>query len=300
MIISFNIVKSSNEKMLRRFGIAGVTVLFYPDEMLVDRINSYLDSLDILYVIDNSEESFLCALGSLVDHNKIKYIYNHENLGIAQALNIAADLALSGGYDFLLTMDQDSSFETDKFEIFIGYLNKIDLKKVGILSPVHVHPKVKYRKPQFEIEKVKLVMTSGNLINLAIFRKVGNFMNELFIDHVDHEYCLRLRSKGYQVMIAGNILLNHSLGDFFRVGPQNFTLFKFISHQPVRTYYMIRNGLFVARKYQRTFPDFYRQNMVLTMKEVIKVIFEKEKIKRIRLILLAIRHYKTYRLGKLT
>ena len=292
--------KQTNPLNLTRKKIAGVTVLFYPDQMLADRIFTYLNQLDVLYIVDNSEVSSQDMLGLLTNHPKIKYIHNQENLGIAKALNIAANFALLDEYDFLLTMDQDSSFEKDQFEVFVEYLNRLDVTKVGILSPRHLHPNAKQHKPEVEIHRAKIVMTSGNLVNLLIFRKVGNFLTPLFIDHVDHEYCLRLRMNGYEVLVMENILLNHSLGSLLKVKLFNLTLFQFVSHQPIRTYYMIRNGLYVALRYKKEFPDFYRQSIVLAMKEIIKVPFEKDKLIRIRLIILAIKHYTTSSLGKLT
>jgi len=284
---------------LTRIKIAGVVVLFYPDNMLSERISTYVNQLEILYVIDNSEASSREALGLLINHPKVKYIHNQENLGMAKALNIAANLALYDRFDFLLTMDQDSSFEEDQFEVFIGYLIKLDITKVGILSPRHVHPTARMNKSEFEIQNAKIVMTSGNLVNLSIFKKVGDFLTSLFIDHVDHEYCLRLRMNGYQVLVTENVLLNHSLGNLLKVKLFKVTLFKFVSHQPIRTYYMIRNGLHVALKYKKEFPDFYRQSIILALKEILKVMFEKDKLTRIRLILLAIKHYRTTTLGKL-
>ena len=38
-------------------------------------------------------------------------------------------------------------------------------------------------------------MTSGNLLNLKIAEKIGDFEEKLFIDEVDHDYCYRIRRK---------------------------------------------------------------------------------------------------------
>ena len=45
-------------------------------------------------------------------NRKINYIYNGDNLGIATPLNKAAELARKEKIDWLLTMDQDTNFNS--------------------------------------------------------------------------------------------------------------------------------------------------------------------------------------------
>jgi rhamnosyltransferase len=53
-----------------------------------------------------------------------------------------------------------------------------------------------------------MVMTSGCLTNLAIWDESGGFSDELFIDEVDHDYCLNVRRHGYRVVrLAGMVCL---------------------------------------------------------------------------------------------
>jgi rhamnosyltransferase len=91
-------------------------------------------------------------------------------------------------------------------------------------------------------------MTSGNLLNLSAYQVVGPFLDELFIDFVDVEFCLRLRQKGFLVVQANRAILKHNLGNITNVK----ILFKQLrtsNHSPLRRYYITRNRFFVWNKY---------------------------------------------------
>jgi len=78
----------------------------------ITQMKSYLEFLQTLYVIDNSEIPNSNIVDELCKFDKkVKYIACGENKGIAYALNLGATLAIESGADWLLTMDQDSRFE---------------------------------------------------------------------------------------------------------------------------------------------------------------------------------------------
>jgi len=264
---------------------------------VVNNIRSYVNGLDLLVMVDNTGKSNAQLVADLLKLEWVEYICNDSNAGIASALNTGASRALENGCDFLLTMDQDSFFNGDDFQSYLKKLEVLDVATLGILSPSHDQDD-KENAAALSIE-TDIVMTSGNLVNLEAYRKKGAFLEDLFIDHVDHEYCLRLRSGGYKIMIDSSTSLNHRLGELKHVKIMDSTVFRFISHSPERAYYMIRNGAYVAGKYKEVFPSFFRKNLVLSLKELVKIFFESDKIKRIRLYFLALKHARKGRLGKL-
>ncbi|MEJ0107144.1 MAG: glycosyltransferase [Bacteroidota bacterium] len=92
-------------------GIAGVVVIYYPEEEeLLKNIKSYLPFVNLLVVIDNTDSGFDSNIGDDLKFldKSIQYISNKKNEGIGYALNKAASIALQAGYSWLLTMDQDS------------------------------------------------------------------------------------------------------------------------------------------------------------------------------------------------
>ena len=66
--------------------------------------------------------------------------------------------------------------------------------------------------PRGRCVQVLTPMTSGSLLDLSAYEAVGPFMDELFIDQVDNEFCLRLRAAGFSVLEAGEATLQSPSG----------------------------------------------------------------------------------------
>ena len=103
--------------------IAGVAVLYNPSENVPENINSYINQVAQLFIVDNSDKSSEVLKNISPGVEKPEYVFNNDNLGIAAALNIGIDRALKAGYTYLLTMDQDSYFEEGSLNKLISNLN---------------------------------------------------------------------------------------------------------------------------------------------------------------------------------
>src|SRR5438105_10945626 len=91
--------------------MVGVVILYFPDTKVVDRINTYVDFLDSLYVCDNSETPDQNIVERIKKKTNTIYIQDGENKGISARLNQVAQYTLEKDFEWLLTMDQDSYFE---------------------------------------------------------------------------------------------------------------------------------------------------------------------------------------------
>ncbi|MFV9510455.1 glycosyltransferase [Tepidibacillus sp. LV47] len=148
----------------------------------------------------------------LKSNPKILYIDNNGNQGIAHALNVGAKRANEEGYEWLLTMDQDSRFDPDMFKKYINCLNMIsNSKEIAIISPNYLTNTKIETSCSFK-EKLTTI-TSGSLLNLLLYTNIGGFNEKLFIDEVDHDYCLRANLKNYGVVELENIFMHHKLGN---------------------------------------------------------------------------------------
>lgn len=56
--------------------LAGMVILYNPDEKFINNILSYIDYVERLYVIDNSENVNINIIDKLKTIDKIDYIYN--------------------------------------------------------------------------------------------------------------------------------------------------------------------------------------------------------------------------------
>lgn len=228
--------------------IAGVVILYHPDiQLLSENIKTYVQGLKQLYVYDNSETKTLGieeALSKL--HPFIQYHYFNANEGIAKRLNRAVEDAAKNNYDYLLTMDQDSSFKVGDFEKYISQIQSAAYTNVAQFG-VNCQPNLTISKEQ--PEEALTLITSGSILNVSLFKKVGVFNEDLFIDFVDAEFSYRVIQNGYINLMFSNIILNHALGKLVE-GRSLANLKKTlrITHSPIRVYYIIRNGLYLLFK----------------------------------------------------
>lgn len=251
-----------------------------------------------MYVIDNSTVKNHKLIDQLRAINNILYVDNNGNKGIAFALNLAADLAVRDKVTWLLTMDQDSEFEFGALEKMLSFIQSTDVSNVGIVGPMHVIPnKLSRGKQNISPHEVLTIATSGNLLNLKIYQKCGPFLNDLFIDVVDHEYCLRLNSNGYKVIRIPSARLIHQLG-VSRTESILGIKTNVSHHNYVRRYYITRNRLFVGNLYRDKYPKWWRRQIVSFWRDLFKVIFkEQDKFKKVIAIIQGVIDYRMGRLG---
>jgi len=279
--------------------VAGVVVLYNPEPVVVDNIQTYYASVEKLYVIDNTEH----AAKEIIDEisrrlPNAEYIPFNENLGIAKALNEAATRAIQEGFEWILTMDQDSSASAGMVENLLKVTSKVKHTMVGIIAPQYIDDPIPSASNGNAVEEALTTITSGNLLNLVAFSDVGPFREELFIDFVDIDYCLRLNLKGYKVLISNQVKLEHQLGSaschsFFgrRLCTSN--------HNYIRRYYITRNRLAILKEYKNVCPDFYQSEKNKNFIEITKLIlFEKNKLKKIKSILEGYIDFKRNKFGK--
>jgi rhamnosyltransferase len=230
--------------------IAGVVILYHPDiEQLSDNIQTYLNGLKQLYVYDNSESKTPGLEEALLKINpSIQYHYFNSNEGIAKRLNQAMDQAALNQYDFLLTMDQDSSFKDgdfDKYKLSIQSSGDSNVAQFG----VNCQPD--FTQPKEQPEEALTLITSGSILNVSLAKHIGPFNEDLFIDFVDAEFSYRVIQNGYTNLMFSNIVLNHALGTLVEGrGLGNFKKSMRIIHAPTRVFYIVRNGLYLLFKAQ--------------------------------------------------
>ena len=230
--------------------IAGAVVLFHPElELLQAAMGSYAPFLKKTYVFCNSEVAeFDCTDADLA------FIHSPTNVGLGEALNQCAARAQSDGFDWLLTMDQDSEFIGDGV-IQLGALLPSLSTNVGVVGPDYLNKGRSVPTPQ----PVTVLIQSGSMIRLTVWERVGGFDESLFIDGVDHDFCLKVQKIGCQVLFWPRSRLRHQLGRTLKLPSWIFILHGHEKHglsvhPPYRAYYEYRNNLWLMRRHMRNFP----------------------------------------------
>lgn len=278
--------------------IAGVVVLYNPDDIILSNINSYINDIDTLFAVDNSEIVNQSFIEQLAKNSKIQYISNGGNQGIAHALNVGANKAVELGYEWLLTMDQDSQVTQTMLQEMFECAHDKNLSTISIIAPFHANPYHTSLASEEQCLSALVIMTSGNLLNLSAYKVIGPFLEEFFIDYVDNEYCLRSNKMGYHVIQASRAILNHNLGELKR---HKFLWKRFYStnHSPIRRYYAFRNRSKIIKIYKEYFPDYCKfEKSRFFVDAVIVLLYEKQKFKKFKMMLRGYLDYKRNVFGK--
>lgn len=235
--------------------IAAVVVLYNSAADVLSNIITYLNQVEKLYVVDNSTQLNEELILALQAYPHVHYHSLNGNKGVAIALNWAANQAILDGYMVLLTMDDDTRTPQTMILEMIDFWNKYP-ESIGILSGVHnniLNKDIK-KLERISYQTLPYTMTSGNMLNLIAYQRIGGFLDKLFIDHVDNEYGLRLNANNYKVVELRNIQLDHNVGYPEKKKIGRWVIKNFRTHSPIRNYYFMRNGIYVACRYFTFYP----------------------------------------------
>jgi len=267
--------------------LCAVVVSFHPDHNVLENLAALCAQVQHVVVVDNgSTPQELQPLRSASQSLGFKLLENGENLGIATALNIGVRRAQALDVPFTLLFDQDS-------RIIPGFIEAMLLcfqthprgQHLGILVPHYTDMRLGTPLPRTIVASsgLEVAMTSGSLLRTQTFAQHGFFVDDLFIDGVDHEYSLRLRRAGMFLEECPDATLLHSPGtpQEFRLGGK--VLFKTPNYSPIRRYYQTRNNLWLFRHYFRSFPTYCTKLALASGKDFLKILlFEPGKLKKIQ------------------
>jgi rhamnosyltransferase len=270
--------------------ICGVIVTYRPDSEFFSRAQRLSRQLAKVVAVDNgSSESSVGELRELADKENLHLILNHRNEGVARALNQGAEWATAHGFDWILTLDQDTLVEHDMVESLCAVYHTFpDQTKLAMIGSNYTDSVL--RTPFLTANgdndrswlEVKTTITSGSLIPLSAYSIIGPFREELFIDCVDFEYCLRARSMGFRVIMTRKPLMQHGIGNVTMHDlPWKTTTTS--NHSPARRYFMTRNQLVLAREYLWSEPIWTAAMLYTHLKATILMFFfEKDVLHKLR------------------
>jgi rhamnosyltransferase len=249
-------------------GVCAAIVTYNPDlAKLSDAISALRSQVATIVVIDNgSPPNAMAWLRQQQEGDGITVLPQGRNTGVAAAQNQAIRWAREQGFDFVLIMDQDSVPAPDMVDALRSAWLSLEEagEPVGAVGPIPTDPSGgaempffrvaglrAERIPRLEIGKdpvpVAYLISSGSLIRLKVFDRVGLMDEGLFIDGVDLDWCFRASARGLRSYVVPAARLQHSLGDR-RYGVWLFGRRQILQHNPTRLYFMVRNALLMARR----------------------------------------------------
>ena len=270
-------------------------------------------SLDEIILVDNASTD---GTEEMIKNEfpNVTYIKLSENMGGAGGFYEGIKTAYERGYDWTWIMDDDSEPKLDALEQLMNASNKIK-GKIAALACFKINEKgeplfIHMRKIDFDnflvnnidlsakelyahlrnYEARQFIETNfssfvGLLVHRDAVKKVGFPQGSLFLNHDDVDYSVRLSRFGKIFIITKSMITHKEIP-----APYSF----------IKLYYSYRNIIYLAKKYQKgnkfkmwSFVVYRLVRIVLRI-----MVFEEDKLWKIRLILKAFFDGLTGHLGK--
>jgi rhamnosyltransferase len=271
--------------------IGAVVVSYHPRATILQNIAALTAQVGHVVIVDNTPSANGSeVLNGLEPTTACTIIRNHRNLGIATALNIGIQRAISLGCSWIVAFDQDSRIREGYIDALIStYMESGDPSRIGVVCPVYRDSRLGalWPLPRGSNGEPVMYMTSGSLMKSETYRKLGPFEDQLFIDSVDVEYALRMRAAGYKIVESRNAVLEHSLGKMTLhvfAGRHIFVT----NHNPQRRYFITRNRIVLLKRYMFKDRDWAAYQLTDFCKGTVAVLlFEQERWLKIKYMLRA-------------
>jgi rhamnosyltransferase len=212
-----------------------------------------LQNMEIVVVDNNSTDGTIDIL-TRIDYAHI--ILNKKNYGIAKALNQGVEYFKEKDYDWVLTLDHDTVLPRDYILKFEEYYKAMYKNGFCSFTPVVIDVKTNISIMYNKKREQKMCITSGNIISVYVWKVVGGFDDDLFIDHVDTDFCRKLRLAGYKIALMDSLKIYHDLGDATLNVSFFFFNIIFALYSRTRKYYILRNSIILVRRYAKYFPGY--------------------------------------------
>ncbi|NYD40505.1 glycosyltransferase [Nocardioides panaciterrulae] len=233
-------------------GVEIVVPTYCPDAYAIENIARMGRMAPTVVVDDGSPPGGSAYLSEIAALPGVHLLSLPINSGIAAALNLGVVDCIRRGAEFVMTFDQDSS-PSDKYVVEImRALRRTNLNNLGCIGPGVVSGrKVRGIFLGSDLVTTTQIIQSGMVIPKSTVQRIGLFDEDLFIDAVDTDYCLRMRRAGLQVLADPELSLEHRLGAGdgsrqIRIGPFRPTA---TFHSAARRYYINRNLVHTLRRY---------------------------------------------------
>lgn len=191
--------------ILSNIKILAIVVTYYPEiELLKSNIEHLLPYVNHLLIWENMPLNE-CSKQRIFNSPKVEYVGENKNVGISKALNFGWHYAVTKGYDYLLTMDQDSIFVN--LDVFLFKIARSSKAKSAIFSPHQGTDTLDI--PYRELDHC---ITSGMLVSVSVLNTIGGYSEAFFVDGIDLEFCYRARMFGFKTFEVSGCSLIQKYG----------------------------------------------------------------------------------------
>lgn len=246
-------------------------------------LEALCNQVERVIIVDNASKNVKGLQEVVGKYANVTLVKNSQNIGFAKALTQVFEWAKSQGFDWVLTLNDDSVVPSNMISEYKkilesqGNLENSKNSKIAIVCSLlknRLDGTILHSKCH-EDECI----TSGSLTSVEAWAKIGGFDEWLEIDGVDFDFSRRLARAGWKIVECQNVIMEHQIGKARSI---NLIIKHPIvwNHNANRKYYIARNMQVVDYK-MGTYS--YAKSLRAVVRDMVFVaLWEKNKFAKIR------------------
>lgn len=248
-------------------------------------LEALCNQVERVIIVDNASKNVKSLQEVVSKYANVTLVKNSQNIGFAKALTQVFEWAKSQGFNWVLTLNDDSVVPSNMISEYKKILenqgNLVNQKNAKNSKIAIVCSLLKNRLDGTILHSKcheDECITSGSLTSVEAWAKIGGFDEWLEIDGVDFDFSRRLVRAGWKIVECQNVIMEHQIGKARSI---NLIIKHPIvwNHNANRKYYIARNMQVVDYK-MGTYS--YAKSLRAVVRDMIFVaLWEKNKFAKI-------------------
>ncbi|MDZ7545111.1 glycosyltransferase [Gardnerella piotii] len=248
-------------------------------------LEALCNQVERVIIVDNASKNVKSLQEVVSKYANVTLVKNSQNIGFAKALTQVFEWAKSQGFNWVLTLNDDSVVPNNMISEYKKILENqgslVNQKNAKNAKIAIVCSLLKNRLDGTILHSKcheDECITSGSLTSVEAWAKIGGFDEWLEIDGVDFDFSRRLVRAGWKIVECQNVIMEHQIGKARSI---NLIIKHPIvwNHNANRKYYIARNMQVVDYK-MGTYS--YAKSLRAVVRDMIFVaLWEKNKFAKI-------------------
>lgn len=249
-------------------------------------LEALCNQVERVIIVDNASKNVKSLQEVVSKYANVTLVKNSQNIGFAKALTQVFEWAKSQGFNWVLTLNDDSVVPSNMISEYKKILenqgNLVNQKNAKNSKIAIVCSLLKNRLDGTILHSKcheDECITSGSLTSVEAWQEIGGFDEWLEIDGVDFDFSRRLVRAGWKIVECQNVIMEHQIGKARSI---NLIIKHPIvwNHNANRKYYIARNMQVVD--YKMGTYSYVKSLRAVVRDMIFVVLWEKNKFAKIR------------------
>ena len=220
----------------------------------VNEISSYINHIEHLYIYNMVNQDLSEFYQRLSKYKNISYA-ECEDYGEVMNYQIAYEQLIESNADFGMVIEQGYYFEESAFLDLRRHVIEHSSDNIAVITAMPLRGCETFSRSVEDYRPCMGCKLVGALVNLKIFKEIGSLKIDYYQSMFDYEYCLRVRSKGYNVIVMNNSVLRNCN---YKIIEKRvfFTKLLTFDYDLMDLYYQTRNRYYLWDEYEKIDPKY--------------------------------------------